>query len=602
MKKIISILFAALFFFASEVTFGQCTASFSFNQSGDTLVFTDNSVAPADSIVSWSWSFGNGGSDSTQNPTIVYAACGSYVVSLDIFTAQGCSSTFEDTIAVSGSANVNLSVQIDTTTGNVTITATPNHPDFFYNWGFSDGGTGVGSTVTNNFPNGSQWACTIFSDNSGACATDTFCTFFNVNSNAPACQAAFNYSTNGTSVSFTNTSTAPGDSITGYQWAFGNFQTSTLVNPTTTYASCGYYIVQLTMYTQSGCSNMVFDTITVPGQINGNFTYTIDTLTGIVQFFGSPNNSTYSFSWDFGDGNFGGGANPSNTYVDGTYTACMIVSQANSACSADTVCNTFIVSVDSLSCPVSWDNTNTGTVQVFTANPLNFNDTYNWDFGDGNTGTGAIANNTYTAPGTYTVCMDYVSADNGCTAQFCDTVIVSSAGCSMQISYVNNGAGNYTFTANVTNGGIFPVVAWIFGDGGTGFGLNPTHQYTANGFNIVCAVLNPPPIPGCSDTVCTFVIVSGVVGIQEVEFLHSLSVAPNPFSEEIAIDFTLDSDSDVEIDLFDIMGNQVETVANEKRAQGKQQFKHSTSKLAAGVYYLKVKAGNDEVCRKLIKY
>ena len=152
-----------------------------------------------------------------------------------------------------------------------------------------------------------------------------------------------------------------------------------------------------------------------------------------------------------------------------------------------------------------------------------------------------------------------------------------------------------------TNGGIFPVVAWIFGDGGTGFGLNPTHQYTANGFNIVCAVLNPPPVPGCSDTVCTFVIVSGVVGIEETDFLQTLTVAPNPFSDELTINFNLPNESEVAIELFDVLGNSVALVATEKAKKGEQHFKHSNSNLAAGIYYLKVKAGNKEICRKVIK-
>ena len=343
MKNLFTCFIALLFLQLSFSVTAQCTASFTYNQSGDSVMFTDNSVVTADSIVSWSWSLGNGSVDSSQNTSLVYSSCGSYVVTLDIVTAQGCSSTFEDTIAVSGSVNANLSVSIDTTTGDVTISALPNQLGFFYSWGFSNGGTGVGSTVTSNFQNGAQWACTIFTDNSGACVTDTFCTFFNVNINAPACQASFSYSASGTLVTFTNTSTAPGDSVTGFQWAFGNFQTSTQVNPSVTYASCGFYIVQLSMVTQSGCSNSIFDTIVVPGQINGNYSYTIDTLTGNVQFFGTPNNSSYSFNWDFGDGNFGGGANPSNLYIDGTYTACMIVTQNNGGCGADTVCNTFVV-------------------------------------------------------------------------------------------------------------------------------------------------------------------------------------------------------------------------------------------------------------------
>ena len=603
MKKIYFLTFVFLFLLNQSITRAQCSPSFSFTQSANTISFNDLSVAPGDTIISWNWNFGDSSSSAVQNPTFVYNSCGVYVVTLDISTSQGCTSTFADTLLINGVANINISVLIDTTNGDVVLSASPNSPGFNFIWDFSNGGTGAGVTVTNNFPSGAQGACVIFSDNSGACATDTFCTTFNVNINPPACQAGFTYGVNGTTVSFTNTSTAPGDSITGFQWGFGNFQSSTAVNPSTTYPSCGYYIVQLTMNTLSGCSSSIIDTIAVPGQINGSFTYFVDTLSGTVQYFATPNNSSYSFAWDFGDGNFGAGANPSNTYVDGTYSVCVIISQLNSACSADTVCDSVFVSIDSLSCPVSWTNTPSGASQIFNATPFDFNDSYLWDFGDGNSGTGPLANNTYTAPGTYTVCLDYSSATTGCTSQFCDTVVVSSAGCSMQISYVNNGGGNYTFTANVTGGGIFPVVAWIFGDGGTGFGLNPTHQYTANGFNIVCAVLNPPPIPfGCSDTVCTFVLVSGVVGVEEFDFSNSVIVAPNPFSDHINLQFNLSYSSDVKIGIYDVLGNLVQEVADEKKESGSQQYQVSTEGFSSGIYFLKIRSGSKEVVRKLYKY
>jgi PKD repeat protein len=413
------------------------------------------------------------------------------------------------------------------------------------------------------------------------------------------CNASFNYTANGTSITFLNTSSAPGDSITGYQWSFGNFQSSNATNPTQNYASCGDYIVQLSMTTAGGCSSTVIDTIQVPGQVNGNYTYNIDTLTGSVQFFSAPNNSNYSFMWDFGDSTFGGGANPLHTYAEGTYTACVIISNISSACAPDTVCNTFTVDIDTIPviCSATWTNISNGTNQTFLADSLNFNDTFNWDFGDGNTGTGPIANYTYATPGTYTVCLDYTSSTTGCNAQFCDTVDIPA--CSMQISYSGTD-GNITFNATVSGGGFFPVVVWSFGDGSTGTGLNPTHQYTTNGFKIVCAVLNPSPLPGCKDTVCTFVNVVGV-GIDEFSFENSINISPNPFSDKLNIDFELNKPSDYFISVTDLNGREVIKSEIKKSATGHQHNSINTINFESGMYFICVHTDGKIIRRRIIK-
>ena len=413
------------------------------------------------------------------------------------------------------------------------------------------------------------------------------------------CNASFNYTANGTSITFTNTSSAPGDSITAYQWSFGNFQTSTAVNPIQNYTSCGDYIVQLTLNTTSGCVSTITDTIQVPGQVNGNFTYTIDTLSGTVQFFATPNNSNYSFSWDFGDSTFGGGANPSHTYAEGYYTACVIVSNISSACTPDTLCNTLTIDIDTipLTCSANWTNISNGTNQTFLADSLNFNDTFNWDFGDGNTGTGSIANYTYATPGTYTVCLDYTSSTTGCNAQFCDTVSIPA--CAMQITYTGTD-GNISFNANITGGGIFPVVFWIFGDGSTGTGTNPTHQYDTNGVKLVCAILNPSPLPGCKDTACILLNITGV-GINEYTLENTMIISPNPFNDQLSLEFDLNKTGDYYVSLNDLNGREIIKSELKKNATGHQFNSINTSGIEPGLYFMCIHTEGKTIRRRIIK-
>ena len=61
------------------------------------IQFTDTSLN-ADSIL---WDFGNGQTDTAQNPIIKYANYGQYIVHLYAKTNGGCADTATDTINVS---------------------------------------------------------------------------------------------------------------------------------------------------------------------------------------------------------------------------------------------------------------------------------------------------------------------------------------------------------------------------------------------------------------------------------------------------------------------------------------------------------------------
>lgn len=83
---------------------------------------------------------------------------------------------------------------------------------------------------------------------------------WNLNINAPL--ADFNYTVNGTTVSFTDTSISNAGTPLTYAWAFGDGTTSAQQNPVHTYASNGLYAVQLVV------TDCIFtDTITYAVQV-----------------------------------------------------------------------------------------------------------------------------------------------------------------------------------------------------------------------------------------------------------------------------------------------------------------------------------------------
>jgi PKD repeat protein len=78
-------------------------AAFGSSCSGLTCAFADSSSDPDGSIASHSWTFGDGGSSTAQNPSHTYAAAGTYTVTLTVTDNQGATSApASRTVSVTG--------------------------------------------------------------------------------------------------------------------------------------------------------------------------------------------------------------------------------------------------------------------------------------------------------------------------------------------------------------------------------------------------------------------------------------------------------------------------------------------------------------------
>ena len=149
--------------------------------------------------------------------------------------------------------------------------------------------------------------------------------------------AAFTSSCSSLTCSFTSASSDPDGSISAYSWTFGDGSTSTIQNPSHTYAAAGTYTVAFTVTDNQGATNSVSHTVTVT---SGNqppvagFTSSCSGRTcNFLSTSSDPDGSIATYSWTFGDGGTSTLQNPSHTYAVGgtTYTVTLTVTDNQGA-------------------------------------------------------------------------------------------------------------------------------------------------------------------------------------------------------------------------------------------------------------------------------
>jgi subtilisin family serine protease len=148
--------------------------------------------------------------------------------------------------------------------------------------------------------------------------------------------ASFTHSCTSTSCGFTDTSTDPDGTVTAWSWTLGDGTTSSVRNPSHTYAAPGLYSVSLTVTDNGGATHKVTKSINV-GNVNSaptaNFTFNCGQLTcTFTDTSTDADGSIASWSWNFGDSATSNVRNPSHTYATaGSYTVTLTVTDDRGA-------------------------------------------------------------------------------------------------------------------------------------------------------------------------------------------------------------------------------------------------------------------------------
>ncbi|MEO6302246.1 MAG: PKD domain-containing protein [Bacteroidia bacterium] len=459
----LSLVLSFLFMLNSGKSTAQCAANFSYtlNANGN-VTFLANCV-PANSVTTqYYWNFGNSSTyTATGSPTasITYTANGTYSVNLFFMTVPTCSNAITYTINITNAITptCNINANFSKTQGsnglvNFNSTSTGTIGGTTYSWNYGDAtafGSGVSTSHTYS-ANGTYNVILYANNNFTATCADSVVIAVVVNSYTTPCvvNASYNYTqlSNG-QVTFTSTSTG---TIAGtyYYWQFGDAGAASGISTSHIYANNGTYAATLTAYNNSvTCYSSVTQTIVVnsisvtPCNLLAGFTHTVGSG-GNVSFANSSTgtNANSTYYWNFGDGFTSTSQNPTHIYSSaGAYNVLLLVNnQTNPAC-IDTVMQS--VNVTGISCVANsnFSMVPTSTAQVwnaFPASPWNVV-AASWSWGDNSTSNTLYTSHTYSASGTYSICLS-VTVACGASATTCvNQFIFKTSSPSMQMIQVN---------------------------------------------------------------------------------------------------------------------------------------------------------------------
>ncbi len=449
--------------------------------------FTDLSNPTGSTIATWNWNFGDGGTSSIQHPTHIFGQGGLFPVTLTVAKPNGCSTTAVRTVIID-------SIPVADFTYDTACTGLPTHfydqttvygyPVVQYSWDFGDPASGAAnhSSLQNPehiFSSVGTYQVTLIVTNALECR-DTIIKTVNA---FPGPVADFTYDTacfgQPTHFNDLTTSVSP---IVSWQWDFGGGNTSTLQNPSYIFPNYGQNPVTLTITNQSGCIASITKQVLVDQLPIAGFTWSNPCNTNIVQFFDTTVITTSPIAnwlWDFGDGSYSTQKNPQHVFVPNqTYDVTLTVG-TQAGCSDTQTTSVSITpawNIDFTYDTVCFGDSTQFVAQVLTPG-VNVAIT-EWNFGDGQTGTGNPIKHRYNLPGVYQVMLN-ITDTAGCTQAASHLVTVhplpqpafifQSTCADSTVNFIDQTPGSIT------------QWLWDFGDGNTSTVQNPQHTYASSG-------------------------------------------------------------------------------------------------------------------------
>lgn len=245
-------------------------------------------------LVSYSWSFGDGVAGSGVSVSHSYAAPGTFNVTLTVQDNSG-STASDSALVVVSAPPPNMAPVANAGPDQTSLSLNPvgfssagsSDPDgsiVSFAWNFGDGATASGATASHSFAAPGIYTVTLtVTDNGGLTGRDT--TVVTVTNRAPVANAGPDKTAaSGTVLSLTGSGSDADGTVVGFLWTFGDGTTSNGASVSHTYAAAGTYVATLTVTDNSGTT--ASDTATI-------------VVTAPAPVVTQPNDPKFRMQWAF---------------------------------------------------------------------------------------------------------------------------------------------------------------------------------------------------------------------------------------------------------------------------------------------------------------
>ena len=487
------------------------------------IAFTNLSKG-TDTLSTYFWKFGDGGTSTSQNPSHIYGDTGYFSVTLIVCNAGCC-----DTLTLNNYIHIlppiaKVNVTIDCQDPyNICFDGSKSIGATTYDWNFGDPGSGTLDSSTSIKPCHRYSSSGNYSVSLTVTNSTTGCSFTQTTTvHARDVKAAFTYSPQNGCVPLNVVAVNNSSDGNSYQWIVTDSATkvvvftSTQTAPTFSFTNSGVYIFELIATDVNGCS----DTLISPAHLDAygitpNFIVTPTSgCSPLDAQFTDASTSTggpvTSWSWNFGDPfhsstqDTSSKQDPQHIYTKpGTYTITLIAVDSLGC----TLSKTHTVSVKTPGTTLKAADTSgcIGSQICFTSSPNGNNYTYHWNFGDPSSGTNDSSSlpnpcHIYNAIGKYSVSLTIIGPTG------CDSTLVKPNYITISSPVANFGVNGQTFSicppllVNFIDSSHSNITSWLwnFGDGNTSTIQNPSHVYSIPGSYTVTLIVTSAS--GCTDT------------------------------------------------------------------------------------------------------
>ena len=334
----------------------------------------------------------------------------------------------------------------------------------------------------------------------------------------------------------------------------------------------------------------------------------------------SANNSVYflnksiapnplQYFWYFGDGQTSSDVNPVHLFANsGLYQVCLSTFDQLTNC-YNTICKEVKIGSDSAYCfaDFSFVADYVSRSVVFTdqsqGNPQNFA----WNFGDGQTSAIKNPTHTYTMDSVYLVRQEVSNPGTSCYSVGYKMVWMKASsstnglygGFGFDVDSSGNKANVYPVQFYGAANGVPAKWLWSFGDGEKdSLSINPLHEYQSEGVYNVCLTVSDPVI-GQSFTSCNMVDVFSVTKVENYSNVN-MNIYPNPTSGVATIEYSVSKSENVSIDVYNLLGNKVQSIVSNSQPQGKHVISWNTSNLPSGVYIIQLQTSEKVITNRIV--